>query len=171
MNEQPVLLDASSTDGNLDATSADGAADAIATVDPTIQAAHALELHAVDVPPPASREKQAVTFVSMRASTNAIPGRVITRIVSQNFGRVRLCVSTAAQPIHTADVTTFFAIRSTGDVAFAEADPSLANVALAQCIQHVLAALSYPPPDPPLLAVEVKLHLDADAIPPQHHYM
>jgi hypothetical protein len=180
VGERPCpVLDASQLDAPLalpldDASSASSvdasaASDAAATDPATITAAHVLALKPVALPAGDAHEKSVVTLKAVRASENLMPGLVIVRIVRQNFGRMRMCFENfinAYPTVRTAEVTTFFAIGSSGDVAFV--DRSDSPDSLAHCMERTYAGLSYPRPDPPLMAAEVTMSFDATAIPPRH---
>ncbi len=135
-------------------------------VDPAlVTAAHALVLQDVKVDPSAHG---VVTFKSVRVSHNFLPAEVITRILRQNFGRFRLCLERDGRPsLRVIEVTTFFAIGQAGEVNLIET-VSAPDEEFARCVRSGFSNLSYPQPDPPLVAVEVTLRLDADALPVRH---
>ena len=77
------------------------------------------------------------------------PPEVVTRIVRQNFGRVRLCyedgLSRDAQL--AGRVTTRFVIGREGSVAAAEmADSSVGDRAMIACVVRAFGNLSFPRP-------------------------
>ncbi len=152
----------------LEASASVDASDAAAVDVALVNAAHALALKPFTLA--RSPSAAVVAYKALRTSANKLPPEVIVRIVRQNFGRYRLCfenVRRERSTIRTAEVTTFFAIKGSGEVAFAETEPVDSVDPLAKCIQAGIGYLSFPQPDPPLIAVELTLAFDANAIPPR----
>lgn len=167
----PVIADASIEDasqavmmGAPDASLAD-ASDA-SFIDPALfNAAHELVLVDVKLP----KADGVVAIKSLRVSRNLIPAEIVIRIVRQNLGRFRLCLERLSErpTVHVIDVTTFFAIAKTGDSMLVRT-VAAPNEELAHCVRNGFTDLDYPQPDPPLMAVELTLRFDVDALPAHH---
>ena len=127
--------------------------------------AASLRLASVPTPKPVTRraghagprkEVAPTVYQSELRASAGLPGQIIVRILAANLTRMTRAFSQELRsaPFTEPRVTVRFVIDGRGEVAVADVTSSNASKAMSEEVRRVVADLSFPAPDKPLVVVE-----------------